>query len=167
MKKPKARTSETPSPPETLRQAWTFSARVNACLTIPFVISSLIFVILVGSAVQPDFWTLRSLVNLWGNAWMLLVVSCIAFAPISHTFYWLIGSVHAAGLLLNNQILITLPEMRLLWQKSVRFLAQSVAAALARRTSVLTELLVRQPQHSPKSKAPISLFGRAALLLAP
>jgi hypothetical protein len=150
-----------------LRQTLRLSARANAWLTISFVAATLLFVIIVGSTVQPDFWTVRSLVGFQGNAWLFAVVSYVAFLPFSFTPYWLMGAVQAAGLVLRDQALIFLPQLQRLWQQSLRFVAQALALVLARRESVLTELQLRQPQLSPKSKAPILLFGRAALLLAP
>lgn len=167
MTKIKQHPSETISPPVTLRQTLRLSARANAWLTTRFVAATLLFVIIVGSTVQSDFWTLRSLAHFQGNAWMFAVVSYLAFIPFSFTPYWLMGGVHAAGLILQNQALIYLPQLCLHWLQSLRHLAQMLAVVLALRSSIQTELQLRQPQLSPKSKAPISLFGRAALLLAP
>ena len=167
MTKTKRRPSETISPPVTLRQTLRLSARANVWLTTRFVAFTLLFVIIVASTVQSDFWTLRSLVHFQGNAWMFAVLSYLAFMPFSFTPYWLIGGVHAAGVILQNQALIYLPQLCLHWLQSLRYLAQALAVVLALRSSIQTTQLVRQPQLSPKSKSPILLFGRAALLLAP
>jgi hypothetical protein len=149
------------------RQVLAISLQTNLWMTGWLVLTSLVMVIVVGPVVQQDFWSMRSLVNIQASAWIIGALGFVLFMPVSFSPYWLIGAAFAACLLIRTQIHIPLPSLQLLRFKTARLLARLLVGILAQRASVLTAWRDRLPQQTPKSKAPILLFGRTALLFAP
>ena len=148
------------------KSALTLSMRANALFAASFVLASLTVVVLVGSAIQPDFWTAKSLIGVWGNAWMLLALVYVAISPLGYSPLLLAGAAHAAKGL-QTHLTSSLPRLRLVLTQLKRLLGQRMVRTLTVRAAIWRFWLVRQPQHLRKSKTPIFLFGRAALLLAP
>lgn len=152
-----------------------FGQKITRLLTIAFTVATAIFVSLMGSLVEPDFWQPVQLVDLVSNLILFSFISYVGLTPLGYSWHFFLSSVDAAVFLSAYQItnrhvpwlISRTRELRLfIFQKTAQAKSLSARAkSLAQAT--LQTISRRNPQQRSKSKAPILLFQQAALLLAP
>ncbi len=156
-------------------QSSTFGRRTTRLLAIGITIATAIFVSLMGSLVEPDFWQPVQLVDLVANLILFFFISYVAVTPLGYIWHFFLSSVDAAVSLSASQItnryvpwlIDRIGELRL-----VVFRRSYQAKALSERAKSLAQVVQtilsrRQPQQRSKSKAPIFLFQQATLLSSP
>ena len=158
----------------TTYQSSFFGRKVTCLLAIVLTLATAIFVSLMGSVVEPDFWQPVQLVNLAANLILFSFVSYVVTAPLGYSWHFFLSSVDAAVFLYAYQVsnkyvpwlISQIKERRsLILQKLFQIESSVCTKSLAQ--AVQNSLTRRQPQQRSKNKAPILLFQQASLLLAP
>jgi hypothetical protein len=171
------RKSDKPSLLTTKYASLSWGKKATLFLAGILTLAALIFVTLVGSLTQPDFWQPVSLVNFAANLIVFFFASLVGLIPLGYGWHIFLSSVEAA-VFLNGQPVKRQP-IPVSWQFSVcitlhRLFSRGPWCLVAQLAwigslllSILREINKRQPQQRPKSKAPFLLFQQAPLLSAP
>jgi hypothetical protein len=156
-------------------QSSSFGRKVTLLLSLAFTFAAAVFVALMGSLMEPDFWQPVSLANFAVKLILFYFISYVAMTPLGYIWHFFLSSVDAAVALsayqiTNKHVLGLVSSLKALrlplpWELLPTDSRSARAKSLAQ--AVQNILSRRRPQQRSKSKAPILLFQQASLFLAP